>query len=90
MRVANKDSATAVLRQLEFTGSNLFGEHSENTYAVYSYGYHFPIYALVGGVWYGNKDKYSPSTSKQQTQSNPGCVDEWVDTNTLTKLIKEA
>lgn len=90
MRIANKDSATAVLRQVEFTGSNLFGEHRNGSYAVYSYGYHFPIYALIGGLWYGNEDKYSVSTSKQQSQANPGCVDRWVDTGTLKKLIREA
>ena len=40
-------------------------------YAVYSYGYHFPIYAFIAGVWYRNSGKYSRTTSKHQGQARP-------------------
>lgn len=40
-------------------------------YAVFSYGHHFPLYVYRNGTWYGNKDKYSPTTSKQAGQARP-------------------
>jgi hypothetical protein len=57
-------------------------------YAVYSYGHHFPIYARINGQWYRNKDKYSVSTSRHQSQCNPyysNMIE--VDTETLRSLI---
>lgn len=38
--------------------------------ALFSYGYHFPIAVRVGTNQYAfNSDKYSPTTSRHQTQS---------------------
>lgn len=57
-------------------------------YAVYSYGHHFPMYARINGQWYRNKDKYSVSTSRHQSQCNPYYSNMLeVDTETLRSLI---
>lgn len=58
-------------------------------YVVYSYGKHFPMYANIAGQWYGNRDKYSPTTSKQQSQTRPSYSNNmvWVDTDALRVLI---
>jgi hypothetical protein len=42
-------------------------------YIVYSYGDHFPIYVYdhAAGMWFGNDDKYSPTTSRHQTYARP-------------------
>lgn len=57
-------------------------------YAVYSYGYHFPMFAYIAGVWYENFDKYSRTTSKHQAQARPS-VSSFVplDTEALKALI---
>ena len=41
---------------------------NHDTYVVYSYGEHFPMYVYDDEVemWFGNEDKYSPTTSKHQ------------------------
>lgn len=93
MRISNKNANGAVENMENFIGSNTFGEWKSRTcYAVYSYGYHFPMYVNVNGVWYENSDKYSSSTSKQQTQLRPGGVSEFIKGNTevLQKLIQTA
>ena len=67
IRVANKDAALYVNNRDEFTGSNTYGEQvTRDMYAVFSYGAHFPMYIYHFGEWFGNSDKYSPSTSKHQ------------------------
>jgi hypothetical protein len=81
--VTNKEASKLVPRKVEFEGLNIFAEMQNSVgdtmrYVVYSYGYHFPMYIAewqVGerdnATWYENADKYSPSTSKQQTQLRP-------------------
>lgn len=59
-------------------------------YVVYSYGLHFPMYACIGGSWYGNSDRYSSTTSKHQSCSRPRVSMTWVDTDSLKRLIREA
>ena len=88
MKVLNKKCSQYVSRCEDFQGSNLFGVHENSHYVVYSYGRHFPIYANIGGVWYGNKGRYSVSTSKHQSQASPGVSDlQWVGTDELKNLI---
>ena len=65
-------------------------EYNESgVYTVYSYGYHFPMYVFKDLTWYENSDKYSVSTSKQQTQMRPNSVTEFKLKNTeqLKRLI---
>ena len=73
VRVANSDCSQYVESLTEFKGSNLFSESKPKYYVVYSYGYHFPIllYVRAGATWFINKDKYSRSTSKHQSQTYP-------------------
>lgn len=69
-RTSNKYAKDYVRQRKEFKGSNLFAKHVNNFYVVYSYGEHFPIYAYdkQKQVWYKNRDKYSVSTSRHQSQ----------------------
>lgn len=98
MRVANKNASEYVNELKEFKGSfNKYAKHNasifaendmEDLYVVYSYGYHFPmyIYDRQAGIWIGNKDKHSVSTTRHQSHCRPsdlasiengGC---WLDT----------
>ena len=74
-KTSNKNADQYTSQRMPFTGSNTFGEWNESCYVVYSYGYHFPMYVYKRGIWYENSDKYSVSTSKQQTQLRPYCTD---------------
>lgn len=60
-----------VQNKVSFKGNHTFSENVNGVYKVYSYGYHFPIYAYKDNVWYKNKDKYSVSTGKHQSQLHP-------------------
>jgi|SRR6187399_931186 len=68
-----------------FKGSNIYSEWlseadgSNERYVVYSYGSHFPMYVYdsTTGRWYGNSERYSPSTSRHQSSCRPYEVDEW-------------
>lgn len=59
-------------------------------YVVYSYGTHFPMYIWDGstGMWYGNKDKYSCTTSRHQSACSPPHVDAWYDTHMMEVLAR--
>ena len=80
-KIANKDASQYVNKCEEFKGSNTFAEmnineyykEKANLYVVYSYGYHFPMYVFdyTTREWYANSDKYSPTTSKHQSQCRP-------------------
>jgi hypothetical protein len=99
MRVANKNASKYVNELKEFKGSynkhadaSIFAENSdnENLYVVYSYGYHFPmyIYDRQAGMWIGNEDRYSMSTSKHQSQCRPSeAVECWLNTSQIKYYI---
>jgi hypothetical protein len=70
-RTTNKYADDSVTAREPFKASNTFGEWIKEVYAVYSYGYHFPMFVWANGEWYENTDKYSRSTSKQQGQLRP-------------------
>ena len=76
LKTSNKNASIYTSKKQDFRGANTFGSWKVTTnknpvYVVYSYGYHFPIYVFKAGIWYENGDKYSVSTSKQQTQLRP-------------------
>jgi len=72
VKIANKNGRGYVKGCWAFQGSNVFGRwESRACYVVYSYGEHFPMYAKIRGAWYANKDKYSVSTSRHQSQYRP-------------------
>ena len=91
-KTSNKKAIESIKALEPFQASNMFGEWFGGgvgkNYVVYSYGYHFPMYVWdsVARMWIGNKDKYSPSTSRQQSQARPDHVSKWVDTNELISI----
>ena len=93
-RISNRNASSYVHKKKEFQGNNTYGRwENTNIYAVYSYGTHFPIYVYDKSydVWFGNKKKYSKTTSKHQTQLHPNEeVSDWMSTQDLQKIIKNA
>ena len=76
-----------------FTNHNgqLFGRWEtyradEPRYAVYSYGEHWPLFVWYDGTWYGNEDKYSPTTTKHQSQTHPLADVCWMPCNDMRAL----
>jgi len=71
-------------------GHSIWAENSGGLYVVYSYGYHFPMYLYDKsvGVWFGNSDKYSNSTSKHQLYARPTePINQWLSTSEMKKYI---
>ena len=93
MRVSNNKALEYVEKLEEFDGSNTMGRWvgDENLYVVYSYGSHFPmyIYDKEQGKWLGNKDKYSRSTTRHQSQLRPSSIGLWVDTEEMQSIVRE-
>ena len=99
MRVSNNKARQYVEKLEEFQGSNMFGKwldvgngrtETNLLYAVYSYGSHFPMYVWVSGEkkWIGNKDKYSQSTTRHQSQGRPsGEIHVWYNTDDMKEVI---
>lgn len=48
-----------------------FADDSDPLYVVYSYGRHWPLWANWKGVWFGNTDKFSRTTTKHYSQTHP-------------------
>lgn len=71
-KTSNKKARDLVTNRIEFTGSNTFGTLFPNgVYAVFSYGFHFPLFVFDGKVWIENADRYSVTTSKHKSQLRP-------------------
>jgi hypothetical protein len=68
---------------------SVFSEAKENMYVVYSYGYHFPMYVYdyAIGKWIGNNDKYSVTTTRQQSKTRPDNVSFWMGTQEMNAMI---
>ena len=95
MRVSNNKARDYVEKLEEFQGSNTFGkwhswgESAKKLFVVYSYGHHFPMYVYDDqeNKWIGNKDKYSRSTTRHQSQLRPSSVGLWLDTDEIKEVI---
>lgn len=95
-RIANRDMGEYVRHMIEFKNNNNSVYATTVTssqglgpiYVVYSYGTHFPMYAWEKGKWYGNKDKYSRTTSCHQSLCNPssGSIF-WMSTERMIDII---
>jgi len=89
-RVSNSGCGKYVSQRIPFRGSNLFAEQQDKLYIVYSYGKHFPMYIYDEdvGQWFGNSNKYSQSTSRQQSQAYPHGVTaiHYMPTDQMVKL----
>ena len=72
-----------------FKGYNCYAEYIKEVYVVYSHGNHFPIYAYIKDKWYGNKDKYSVTTSKHQSRARPNETVTYLTTYELINLIHD-
>ena len=74
-KIANTRAREYVQECRPFEASNIFAlvrhGNDQARYIVYSYGIHFPLWIREGGVCYENVTKYSPTTSKHKTQTNP-------------------
>jgi hypothetical protein len=96
MKVANKDCGSFVLNLIPFKGSNLEGavQSARNSdggafqiYIVASYGW-YPLLVWKEGVWYGNKERYSVSTSRQLSQATAELSSiQWRSLEELKQLI---
>ena len=98
-RVSNNKARDYVNGFKEFQGSNMFGKwldvgngrtETNLLYAVYSYGSHFPMYIWdsTEKKWLGNKDKYSRSTTRHQSQGRPsGEIHVWYNTDDMKEVI---
>ena len=89
-KIANKNGGEYTANCTEFNGNNTFARWENGAYVVYSYGYHFPMYVWKNSGWFENSDKYSVSTSKQQTQLRPNTYPKMrmVNTEQLKQIIK--
>lgn len=93
IRTTNTDCRKYVVAREPFTASNIFGVKGRDTYVVYSYGHHFPMYAFINGRWHGNSDKYSATTTRHQSLARPvhrGSDMQWHSTAELERLIHSA
>lgn len=49
-----------------------FTKHDDGArYVVYSYGEHWPLFINHDGVWYGNAEKCTRTTTKHASQAHP-------------------
>lgn len=75
MAINNRDMGSVVTDRLPFQNNNktVYATTVGDLYVVYSYGEHFPMYVYddVACEWFGNSDKYSPTTSRHQSQATP-------------------
>ena len=92
MKIPNHKAREKVINRCEFTGSNLFGEIRGGMYVVYSYGEHWPLWVYDNDVrgWFGNSDKYSRSTTRHasQTQPCPGSEIKWLGSEEMLYLVR--
>jgi hypothetical protein len=65
-------------------------EIAPKVYAIYSYGFHFPMYVYDEQTqqWLGNSSKYSRTTSSHQSKYRPSEVAKWFDTTTLEDIVR--
>jgi len=87
MKVSNKNARAQVQSRLSFEGNNTFGEWIGESYAAFSYGHHWPLFAYVGGQWYENIDRYGVTTSKHRSQLHPLEETEKVTKEELLELL---
>lgn len=83
MRTSNKKAGSFTTDRKPFQANNLFGHDiGRGRYAVYSYGYHWPLYVYdeQTDTWYRNITRNSQTTSKHLSQSRPD-ADNIVDVN---------
>ena len=97
IRTTNSGARKHIQALEAFTNSNgqLFGRWetyhpvgtpSPHRYVVYSYGKHWPLFIFCEGVWYGNANKFSPTTSKHHGYAHPHTNVVWLTCGEMKKL----
>ena len=88
MYCPNNKAGAKVSKCIPFKGSHTFAKYYGDNYAVFSYGEHFPLFAKIGGEWFGNSDGYSKTTAKHKTQLKPiGEIITYLKTDDLIEKI---
>lgn len=74
-RPDNRDMRPLVQSRTLFENHNrtVFSRIVADRYVVYSYGEHFPMFVWepAGNRWFGNHDRYSPTTNRHKTLCAP-------------------
>lgn len=89
MKTANWKARSLVQNLEEFNGNNTFGEHIGHAYAVFSYGYHWPLFVFIAGKWYENAGRYSVTTSKHRSQLHPLAETELRSVDDLKMMLQQ-
>lgn len=93
MGITNRQMRSYVEATRQFTNNNktVWTTWEGKFYTVYSYGRHFPMYAYdtQAEKWYGNKDKFSRTTTTHQNLARPSNREiEWVSTDEFKALLE--
>jgi len=74
VKTTNSKSRVFTQAKQAFEASNLRAVHRNGLYIVYSYAW-YPLFVcnMESGEWLENSERYSPSTSRQQSQAHPLC-----------------
>lgn len=94
-KLSNRQVSSYVnnLEAFETNSGSMFssGGRSTGLYAVYSYGFHFPMYVYDNATnqWFGNHDKHSTTTSTHQNYAHPNADIHWMSTDDM-KLLTAA
>lgn len=86
MKTTRKNVRNLVNGKVTFYLANLFARYESPTqYVVYSYGTHWPLYLFdaATGVWYGNADTYSRTTSHHANATRPTADIHWCSLSVL-------
>lgn len=69
--ISQCDAGHLIRRREPFKAGNVYAESKNGLYVAYSYGEHFPlaVHSPDNG-WFVNKDKFSPSTTIQQSKTS--------------------
>lgn len=92
MPISNKEMRPYVEATRQFTNHNqtVWTTWEGKLYVVYSYGRHFPMYAYdtESERWFGNKDKFSRTTTTHQRLAQPRAEIDWMNTETIKSLLE--
>ena len=90
-RLANAETSGPIKRREMFKTNSgaVFPRREGDLYVVYSYGDHFPMWVYDGHInqWFGNQDRASRTTSKQQSQTRPDVDMTMWSTDTLRRIV---
>ena len=92
IHTTNRNARGLVDHREEFKGSNLFSKWNDErtVYAVYSYGFHWPLVAWVSGRgWFVNEEKYGVTTSIHLNHTRPTADAVEVGTDELKQIIRQ-